>query len=69
MRILVKKSYVEGIYYEEIAGTSAEASTLPESGLVTGSRFLCVDTGDLYLFDDNAGKWNGPFMLYVKGDD
>lgn len=67
MRILVKKTYVEGVFYEEIAGTSDEV--FPASGLVSGSRFLCVDTGELYLFDDAAGKWNGPFKLYERVSD
>lgn len=64
MRVLVSRQFTESLNYEEIAGTSEEVSDLPESGLVTGSRFTCVDNGNLYLFNDAVNKWNGPFKLY-----
>ena len=38
--------------YQEIMGKSGE--TKPITGLVTGSSFLEVDTGDLYFFDEDA---------------
>lgn len=67
MRVLVSRAYVGALRYEEIAGTSDEVQTLPRQGLITGSRFTCVDNGNLYLYDDNTSKWNGPFKLYEGG--
>lgn len=64
MRVLVSRSFVGDLQYVEIAGTSEEAQALPTSGFVTGSRFTCVDNGCLYLFDEAANNWNGPFKLY-----
>ena len=29
----------------------------PTAGLVTGSEFLEVDTGDVYAFDEVGGTW------------
>ena len=64
MRKLIDRIYTDNLRYVEIAGTSEEAAALPTEGIVTGSRFVCVDTGNLYLFNDAAGSWNGPFKLY-----
>lgn len=64
MRVLLKRVYDEALCYQEIAGTSEETDALPTNGLVTGSRFLCVDTGHIYLFNDKDKNWNGPFKLY-----
>ena len=40
--------------YQEIAGTSWESKP---TGLATGSTFLEVDTGDVYIYDEASGTW------------
>lgn len=42
--------------YKEYAGLSTD--TKPTEGVVTGSLFLEVDTGDVYAFDEVGGDWN-----------
>ena len=41
--------------YVEIFGTSSESK--PTSGIITGSSFTEVDTGDRYLFNETASEW------------
>lgn len=40
------------LYYGEYFGLSTD--TKPTDGIVTGSKFTEVDTGDVYLFDEEA---------------
>ena len=46
------------IYYAELAGKSTE--TKPTTGLVSGSKFIEVDTGKSYVFDgiSDTPDWN-----------
>ena len=37
------------------AGLSTDSK--PTAGIVTGSEFLEVDTGDVYAFDEVGGTW------------
>ena len=48
--------------YSEMFGLSTD--TKPTTGLVTGSSFVEVDTGNAYLFDEVSGDWHK-----VGGDD
>ena len=43
-------------HYVEAAGLSTD--TKPTLNLVTGSLFLEVDTGKVYVFDEVGGTWN-----------
>ena len=45
-------------YYAELVGVSGEDK--PTTGLVSGSRFLEVDTGKTYVFDgiSDTAAWN-----------
>ena len=69
MRAIVDKGFVadsgrDHLSYQEIFGLSTENK--PVTGLVTGSSFTEVDTGDIYLFDEdgNAGEeWVKQFSL------
>lgn len=40
----------------EFAGLSTD--TKPTENLATGSTFLEVDTGDVFLFDEEGPTWN-----------
>lgn len=56
VRVLVQQAYVDGKIYIEAAGLSTD--TKPTAGIVTGSVFTEVDTGDVYLFDETStGTW------------
>ncbi len=49
------------IHLEEIYGTSTE--TKPVMTIATGSIFVEVDTGDIYLFNGDTGEWVKQFSL------
>ena len=56
IRKLVDRFYDEDLKYREMFGTSDDDK--PVAGLVTGSKFTEVDTGDIYLFDEeDGGSW------------
>ena len=42
--------------YREFAGLSTDAK--PTVGLITGSLFLEVDTGDVYAWDEEGSEWH-----------
>lgn len=56
IRNLIEKTFAEGLRYIEAAGLSTDEK--PTEGLVTGSRFTEVDTGDVYAFDEVGGAWH-----------
>ena len=56
MREIVMKPITTDKRYAEIYGLSTD--TKPKAGLVTGSKFTEVNTGDVYLFDETgSGTW------------
>jgi len=55
IRNIIEKPFAEGLKYLNAAGLSTD--TKPTEGLITGSRFIEVDTGDLYAFDEVSGEW------------
>ena len=56
VRILQERIYDGNKRYVELFCLSKD--TKPTSGLVTGSRAVEVDTGDVYLFDETeTGTW------------
>ena len=57
VRILTENAFVEGKNYIEAAGLSTDSK--PTAGIVTGSLFMEVDSGDIYAFDETGdGTWN-----------
>ena len=48
MRKLEQKPFTDGLNLVKLAGLSTEDK--PTAGIVTGSEFLEVDTGDVYAF-------------------
>lgn len=46
---------------KELYGTSSD--TKPTAEVVTGSMFVEVDTGKIYLFNEDAGEWVEQFAL------
>ena len=55
MRTIVSRQFTVDKSYVEIFGTSSESK--PTAGIVTGSRYTEVDTGDVYLFNETASEW------------
>ena len=67
IRALVKKPFTDGLNYVELAGLSGEDK--PTGGMVTGSKFTEVDTGDVYLYDEaSTGTWTKVAAGYVDPD-
>ena len=56
IRKLVDRWFNEDEKYVEMFGKSTDSK--PLTGLITGSKFTEVDTGDVYLFDESGdGTW------------
>ena len=57
IRKIIENTYTNGMKYVEAAGLSTDSK--PTAGIVTGSLFLEVDTGDVYAFaEGDAPAWN-----------
>ena len=55
IRKLVDRYFNEDDKYSEMYGLSSDDK--PVEGLVTGSKFTEVDTGIIYLFDEESATW------------
>ncbi len=44
------------VYKCTLAGNSSE--TKPTAGIMTGSKFIETNTGNIYYFDETTGAWN-----------
>ena len=52
VRILNQRVFEDGKLYIEAAGVADD--TKPTTGIVTGSLFMEADTGDVYVFYEDA---------------
>ena len=67
IRKLVDRYFSESKKYTEMFGLSTDDK--PLTGLVTGSKFTEVDTGDVYLFDETGdGTWTKVSAGWVDPD-
>ena len=67
VRIIVEETFVPEKKYIEAAGLSTDSK--PTAGIVTGSKFTEVNTGDVYLFDETGdGTWTKVAAGYVAPD-
>lgn len=55
VRTLEKRAFTDTLALCRFAGLSDDDK--PTAGVVTGSEFLEVDTGDVYAFDEVGGTW------------
>lgn len=55
IRAIVERAYTPDMNYQEFVGLSTDAK--PVEGLVSGSKFTEIDTGDEYLFSEDVGGW------------
>lgn len=64
IRAIVERAFTPEKNYVELFGLSTD--TKPTAGIVTGSKFTEVDTGDEYLFDETStGTWTKVKAGYV----
>lgn len=56
IRRLVDQAFNSGKYYISAVGLSTDVK--PTEGIITGSKFVEVDTGIGYLFDETSGQWH-----------
>ena len=56
VRILEERTFVPDKKYIEAAGLSTDSK--PTANIVTGSKFIEVDTGTVYFFDEVSNAWN-----------
>lgn len=56
IRILLDKAFDTERHYINAVGLSTDMK--PTTGIITGSKFVAVDTGAGYLFDETSGEWN-----------
>lgn len=57
IRTLKKQAFTDGLSLVKLAGLSTDSK--PTTGIVTGSEFLEVDTGDVYAFaEGDSPAWN-----------
>ena len=67
IRKLVDRYFSEDDKYSEMLGLSTDNK--PTEGLITGSKFTEVDTGDVYLFDETGnGTWTKVSAGWVNPD-
>lgn len=48
IRVLTERIFADGKKLVELAGLSTDSK--PTAGIVTGSKYTCADTGDVYMF-------------------
>lgn len=58
IRILNERVYSDGLKLIIGACVDADVTDLPKTGIVTGSRFTCADSGDVYMFaEGDSPAW------------
>ena len=64
IRTLVERTFSGDLKYVEMFGKSTDSK--PVAGIITGSKFTEVNTGDVYLFDESGdGTWTKVAAGYV----
>lgn len=64
IRTVVERTFSGDLKYVEMFGKSGDDK--PVTGIITGSKFTEVNTGDVYLFDETSdGTWTKVAAGYV----
>ena len=67
IRAIVERKFTDQKKYVELYGLSTD--TKPTTGIVTGSKFTEVNTGDEFLFDETStGTWTKVKAGWVDPD-
>lgn len=56
VRVLIDTQFDDEKHYIEAAGLSTD--TKPNTDIITGSRYIEVNTGKEYRFDEVGGQWH-----------
>ena len=66
IRTIVDKPFTDGKAYREYFGLST-GDVKPTTGIITGSKYTEVDTGDVYLFaEGDSPTWYKVAAGYVE---
>lgn len=69
VRALIQQKVLPNLWYCEFAGLSSDEK--PDEGLITGSKFQEVDTGIIWLYDEDSATWtasnSGNGRTNIKG--
>ena len=58
IRILKERVYSDGMKLITGACVDADVINLPTSGIITGSKMTCADSGDVYMFaEGDSPAW------------
>lgn len=58
IRILEERILADGVKFIRGACVDADVTNLPKSGICTGSRMICADSGDEYMFaEGDSPAW------------
>lgn len=58
IRVLESRVFADNKLYIEGACVDADVTDLPTSGIVTGSKMICADSGDVYMFaEGDSPAW------------
>ena len=58
IRILYERVFGDGLKLVKGACVDADVTDLPTSGIVTGSKMTCADSGDVYMFaEGDSPAW------------
>ena len=69
VRILYERMITDDLKYIEGACVDADVSDLPTTGIVTGSKFTCADSGDVYMFaEGDSPAWNKTAAGYTESE-
>ena len=55
IRALIERAFTDDKKYVELFGLSTDSK--PTTGIITGSTFVEVDTGKVYLFNESSSTW------------
>lgn len=59
IRIINSRVFGDTLMYIEGACVDADLIELPTTGIVTGSKMTCADSGDVYMFaEGDSPAWN-----------
>ena len=58
VRVLNERIFGDGKKFIEGACVDADVTNLPTTGIVTGSKMTCADSGDVYMFaEGDSPAW------------
>ena len=58
IRILIERVFEDGKMYIEGACVDADVTNLPTTGIITGSKMTCADSGDVYMYaEGDSPTW------------